>query len=260
VRKHLSAIKGGRLALAAAPARVVTLAISDVPGDDPSVIASGPTVADPTTSAEARAILMRYAIAVPEAVATVLNDPLYETPKPNDPRLRHAEYHLVATQADALAAAAALARARGYAVIDRGTRIEGEAREVAQVEAKLALKAAEEDGGTLVLGGGELTVTLSGEGSGGPNREYALGLALELNGHPRIFALAADTDGIDGTDDGAGAIVTPDTLERAAARGLDARAALAAHDSGGFFAQLGDALVTGPTRTNVSDFRAILIV
>jgi glycerate 2-kinase len=260
VRKHLSAVKGGRLALAAAPARVVTLAISDVPGDDPSVIASGPTVADPTASADARAILKRYGIAVPPSVAAVLNDPLYETPKPNDPRLRHTEYRLVATQADALAAAARLARAQGFAVIDHGTRIEGEAREVAQVEAKLALDAAEQKGGTLILGGGELTVTLSGEGSGGPNREYALALALALNGHPRIFALAADTDGIDGTDDAAGAIVTPDTLARAAAHGLDARAALGAHDSGGFFAKLGDALVTGPTRTNVSDFRAILIV
>jgi len=259
VRKHLSAIKGGRLALAAAPARIVTLAISDVPGDDPSVIASGPTVADPTTRADARAILDRYAIAVTPAVLAVLDDPLYETPKPGDPRLARAEYRLAATQADALAAAARLAREEGLAVIDRGTRIEGEARAVAQDEAKLALQCTTRGGGTLILGGGELTVTLDGEGAGGPNREYALALALALNGHPRIHALAADTDGIDGTDDGAGAIVAPDTLARAAALGLDPTAALAAHDSGGFFAKLGDALVTGPTRTNVSDFRAILV-
>ncbi|HEY0105856.1 MAG TPA: DUF4147 domain-containing protein [Rhizomicrobium sp.] len=259
VRKHLSAIKGGRLALAAAPARIVTLAISDVPGDDPSTIASGPTVADPTTMAQARDILRRHAIDLPPAAARVLDDPLYETPKPADPRLRHAEYRLVATQADALRAAAQLARAEGYAVIDRGTRVEGEAREVAVEEGNLARRSAESANGTLILGGGELTVTLEGEGTGGPNREFALALALALKGHPRIHALAADTDGIDGTSDGAGAIVAPDTLQRAAARGLDPAAALAAHDSGGFFTRLGDALVTGPTRTNVSDFRAILV-
>ncbi len=257
VRKHLSAIKGGRLALAAAPARVVTLAISDVPGDDPSVIASGPTVADPTTQVGARAILQRYAIAVPFHVAAVLANPRFESPKPGD--LANGDFIMAATQADALAAAAHAARAAGFTVIDRGTRVEGEAGAVATIEARLARDCAARGDRAVILGGGELTVTLSGDGSGGPNREYALALALELDGHPSVHALAADTDGIDGTDDGAGAVVTPDTLARAKVLGLDPAAALAAHDSGGFFARLGDALVTGPTRTNVSDFRAILV-
>jgi hydroxypyruvate reductase len=256
VRKHLSAIKGGRLACTAYPARVLSLAISDVPGDDASVIASGPTIGDPTTQAEARAALARYRIAAPASIAAVLNDPRCETPKPGEARLAHAEYRLIATQADALDAASNVARAAGYAVIDRGTRIEGEARLVAHEEARLALAARPP---CVLLGGGELTVTLERAGSGGPNREYALALALALKGAPRLAALAADTDGIDGSDDGAGAFVFPDTLRRAAALRLDAQAALAAHDSGGFFASLGDALVSGPTRTNVSDFRAIVV-
>jgi len=256
VRKHLSAIKGGRLASAAFLARILTLAISDVPGDDPSVIASGPTIGDPTTQAEARAVLARYGIVAPASITAVLNDPRCETLKPGDARLANAEYRLIATQADALDAAAKVARAAGYAVINRGTRIEGEARLVAQAEARLALEARAP---CVVLGGGELTVKLDRAGSGGPNREYALALALALNGSPRVSALAADTDGSDGTDDGAGAFVFPDTLGRATALGHDARAALAAHDSGGFFAALGDGLVSGPTRTNVSDFRAIVV-
>ncbi|HEY4116109.1 MAG TPA: DUF4147 domain-containing protein [Rhizomicrobium sp.] len=259
VRKHLSAVKGGRLAVAAWPARVVTLAVSDVPGDDPSVIASGPTVADPTTARHALGVLHRYGIELPATVAAVLNDGRLETPKPGDPKLMQTEYRLVATQADALNAAAERAEAEGYRVINRGTRIEGEARAVAEEEAKIARDCAARGERTVILGGGELTVTLSGSGAGGPNREYSLALALQLQGHPRVWALAADTDGIDGTDDGAGAIVTPDTLARAKAAGLGATAALAAHDSGGFFAALGDPLVTGPTRTNVSDFRAILV-
>jgi hydroxypyruvate reductase len=259
VRKHLSAIKGGRLVLAAWPARVVTLAISDVPGDDPSVIASGPTVADPTTAQDALAVLRRYGIEIPANVAAVLNDTKFESPKPSDARLARSDYHLVATQADALRAAVNCAVAAGFRVIDRGTRIEGEARDVAEEEARIALDCAARGENAIVLGGGELTVTLSGNGSGGPNREFALALAVTLRGHPRIWALAADTDGIDGTNDGAGAIVTPDTLARAKAAGVNPVASLAAHDSGGFFAGLGDALVTGPTRTNVSDFRAILV-
>jgi glycerate 2-kinase len=256
VRKHVSAVKGGRLAAAAYPARVLSLAISDVPGDDPSVIASGPTVADPTTRQDACAILARYAIAVPANIDTVLNDPQYETPKPGDARLARSEYRLIATQADALGAAVSVARAAGYAVVNRGTRIEGEARLVAAEEARIALA---HPAPCVVLGGGELTVTFESAGSGGPNREYALALALALNGTPHVAALAADTDGMDGTADGAGAFVFPDTLERARASGLNAEAALAAHDSGGFFAALGDALVPGPTRTNVSDFRAIVV-
>jgi glycerate 2-kinase len=259
VRKHISAIKGGRLALAAWPAPVVTLAISDVPGDDPSVIASGPTVPDPTTAADARAILRHYGITVPPNVAAVLDDAQYETPKPSDPRLLKSEYRLVATQADALHAGTDIALDAGFKVVNRGTTIEGEARIVAGEEAQLALRYAESGMPVAILGGGEVTVTLDRNGSGGPNREYALALALALQECPHIWALAADTDGIDGNDDGAGAIVTPDTLTRARQGGIDPSTALQHHDSGVFFATLGDAIVTGPTRTNVSDFRAILI-
>jgi glycerate 2-kinase len=256
VRKHLSAIKGGRLAAAVWPTPIVTLAISDVPGDDPSTIASGPTVADPTTQAQARAVLVRCGVAFTAGLDALFESRMFETHKPGDPRLAKSEFRMVATQADALAAAANAARAAGYAVIDRGTRVEGEAQDVARIEAAIARGCAAP---TVILGGGELTVTHSGEGTGGPNREYALALALEFNGHPAIHALAADTDGIDGTDDGAGAFVFPGTLARARALGLDPAAALARHDSGGFFSTLGDALVTGPTRTNVSDFRAIVV-
>jgi len=257
VRKHLSAIKGGRLAAAAVPARIVTLAISDVPGDETSVIASGPTVGDPTTQADARNVLARSKIVVPPNVAAILDDTNFETPKPGV--LANSDYRLIATQRDALDAAAKVARAAGYRVIDRGTRVEGEARDVAWDEARIALDAARRGEPTVILGGGELTVTFTRAGSGGPNREYALALALALDGHPKISALAADTDGVDGTDDGAGAFVRPDTLARARALGLEPEAALAAHDSGTFFKALGDALVTGPTRTNVSDFRALLV-
>jgi glycerate 2-kinase len=252
VRKHLSAIKGGRLAAAAQPARVVSLAISDVPGDDPSVIASGPMVGDPTTQAEARAVLMRYGIPYP----AVLHDSAFETPKPY---ALQTETHIVARQADALAAASAAARDMGLAVLDRGTRIEGPAHEIAAFDARLAIDMAARGGRGVILGGGELAVAGAGEHSGGPNREYALALAQALRGHPAISALAADTDGIDGSDDAAGAFVFPDTLARAEALGLDAATMLPAHDSGRFFAALGDALVTGPTRTNVTDVRALLV-
>lgn len=260
VRKHVSAVKGGRLAVAAWPARVVTIAISDVPGDDPSTIASGPTVGDPTSSADARAVLMRYGIVVPENIAAVLDNPSCETPKPSDPKLRNSEFRFAATQADALRAAANVARDRGLSVLDRGTRIEGEACVVAEDEARMAREHAARGEDVVILGGGELTVTYQRAGSGGPNREYALALARALNGHASIWALAADTDGIDGTDDGAGAIVTPDTLIRARDRGLDPDAALERHDSGAFFAALDDAIVCGPTRTNVPDFRALLVL
>lgn len=252
VRKHLSAIKGGRLAAAASPARIVSLAISDVPGDDPSVIASGPMVGDPTTQAQARAILARHGIPCPP----VLHDSAFETPKPADLIV---ETIIVARQSDALEAAAQAAREMGLAVLNRGTWIEGPAHEIAAFDARLAIDMAGRGVRGVILGGGELGVAGAGAAQGGPNREYALALAIALTGHPDICALAADTDGIDGSDDAAGAFVFPDTLERATALGLSASGMLAAHDSGRFFAALGDALVTGPTRTNVTDFRAILV-
>jgi hydroxypyruvate reductase len=254
VRKHLSALKGGRLAEAAHPAPVVSFAISDVPGDDPSTIASGPMAADASTQAEARAILERYRILVPRSVAHILADPAFETPKSGPWPV-----HIVARQADALAAAARAARAAGYRVLDRGAAIASGSREAAQFEARLALELAAAGEPLCILAGGELTVTGAGALPGGPNRDYALALAIALTGHPAIAALAADTDGIDGSEDAAGAFVFPDTLRRAAMLGLSAPALLAAHDSGRFFSALGDALVTGPTRTNVTDFRAILV-
>jgi glycerate 2-kinase len=260
VRKHVSAVKGGRLAVAAWPARVVTLAISDVPGDDPGTIASGPTVGDSASSADARTILQRYCIAVSPAIASVLDNPACESPKPSDPHLLRSEFRLVATQADALNAAALVAHDAGFSIVNRGTHVEGEARNVAEEEARIACDAAARGENVVILGGGELTVTLDGAGSGGPNREYALALALALKEHKSIWALAADTDGIDGTDDGAGAIVEPDTLVRARNLGLDPLAFLDNHNSGAFFSALGDTLVTGPTRTNVSDFRAIMVL
>lgn len=261
VRKHLSAIKGGRLALAAQPAPVLTLAISDVPGDDPAVIASGPTVPDPTTAAEALAILDRYAIAAPPGVraAIVAN----ETPKPDDTRFAAGETRLVATAADALAAAAAVAREAGVTPLILGDAIEGEAREAARVLGGMALACAR--GGRpaappcVLLSGGETTVSVRGSGRGGRNAEFLLALSLALRGRPGIHAIAGDTDGIDGSQDNAGALLTADTLARAAAAGLDARRHLADNDAYGFFAALGDLVVTGPTRTNVNDFRAILI-
>jgi glycerate 2-kinase len=269
VRKHLSAIKGGRLAAAAAPARIVTLAISDVPGDDPAVIASGPTVADPTTFAAARSILAKYSIEPPPAIAQHLASAKDETPKPGDPRLTRSEMVLIATPQDALAAAAATARAAGVTPLVLGDAIEGEARDVAQVHAGIARQAA---AGKLLVGdkalplpavllsGGETTVTVRGAGRGGRNAEFLLALAVALERHPAIHALAADTDGIDGTEDNAGAFYAPDTLARAQSLGLDLRARLADNDGYGVFQPLGDLLVTGPTLTNVNDFRAILVL
>ena len=256
VRKHLSAIKGGRLGAACHPARVVSLLISDVAGDDPAVIGSGPTVPDPTTFGDALAVLRKYGIAEPAALIRHLEDGAEETPKQGDPRLAEAETRMVATPAMALAAAAEAAREAGYEPVILGDALEGEARVLAREHAGLARDAAP---GTVLLSGGEVTVTVTGAGRGGPNTEYALALALALDGAPGIFATACDTDGIDGTEDNAGALVTPDTLARARDAGEDAAARLAANDGYGFFAGLGDLVMTRPTLTNVNDFRAILV-
>jgi len=263
VRKHLSAIKGGRLAAAAAPARVVTLAISDVPGDDPSVIASGPTVPDSTTFADALAVLAKYGIDEPHAVVEHLRAAKDETPKPGDPRFTRNEVVMLATAQDALRAAAEVARAAGVAPVILGDSIEGEARDVAAVHAGIVRQVARFGGlaeaPCVLLSGGETTVTVRGGGRGGRNAEFLLALAVALDGHPGISALAADTDGIDGSEDNAGALLAPDSLARAAAQHVNAKHRLAANDGYGFFAALDDLVVTGPTRTNVNDFRAILV-
>jgi hydroxypyruvate reductase len=263
VRKHLSRIKGGRLALKAAPARIVTLAISDVPGDEPAVIGSGPTVADPTTLADARAVIARFKLDVPEAVTRALADPANETPKPGHPAFASAQYKLVARPADAFRAAEAAVRKAGYECIMLGDRIEGEARQVAAEHAARAIEAQRQGRRAVILSGGELTVTIRGKGRGGPNQEYALALALALKETAGIAALAADTDGTDGgggsASDPAGAAVDPSTLPRARAHSLDPAQFLAENDSTGFFERIGDLVVTGPTCTNVNDFRAIVV-
>lgn len=271
VRKHLSRIQGGRLALAAAPAPVWTVAISDVPGDDPATIASGPTVPDPSTAADALAVLERYRIALPEPVRQALLDGRLETPKPDHPRWADCTVRLMATPHQALQAAADEARRLGLRAHVLGDAIEGESREVGRVHAGLARYARQGQGPfqppCVLLSGGETTVTVRtpqlavGERArGGRAAEFALGLALGLDGLPGVWALAADTDGIDGTEDNAGAFVAPDTLARARALGWSAQACLDRHDSYGFFAALGDLFVTGPTHTNVNDFRALLLV
>ncbi len=265
VRKHLSVLKGGRLTVAAAPARVVTLAISDVPGDDPAVIASGPTVADPSTRHDALAVLARHGLDAPALVRRHLADPACETPKPGHPAFTRADYRLVARPWQALAAAAEAARAAGITPLILGDALEGEAREVARAMAGMALSCAAHGQPAsppcVLLSGGELTVTLRTTGGrGGPNAEFALALAIALNGAPGIHALACDSDGIDGTEDNAGAIIGPDTLSRAAALGLDPAALLATHRSYDLFQALGDVVVTGPTRTNVNDIRAVLVI
>jgi glycerate 2-kinase len=264
VRKHLSSIKGGRLAAAAFPARTVSLLISDVPGDDPAVIASGPTVPDPTTAAEAAAILARYGIELPDGVRRHLASPAAETPKPGDPRLARAEVRLIAAPQLSLEAAARRARDEGVTPVLLGDALEGEAREVGKVMAGIARSAARHGrpaaAPAVLLSGGETTVTVRGEGRGGRNVEFLLGLAVALDGEPRVWAIAGDTDGIDGAEEVAGAIVAPDTLARARAMGLDPRAALAGNDAHGLYEALGDQVITGPTLTNVNDFRAILIL
>jgi glycerate 2-kinase len=263
VRKHLSAIKGGRLAVAAAPATVVSLMISDVPGDDPSVIASGPTMPDPTNSADAIAILQSYAIETPQSVMAHLQSPAAETPKPGDPRFRNVTNLVVATPQDALEASARVARAAGFQPLILGNAIEGEARDVGLVHAGIAKQVAKLGQPIAppcaLISGGETTVTVRGNGRGGRNAEFLLSLALALDGRAGIAAIAADTDGIDGSEDNAGALLLPDTLDRAARAGLNPKAHLANNDAYPVFAQLGDLVVTGPTRTNVNDFRAILV-
>jgi glycerate 2-kinase len=263
VRKHLSAIKGGRLAAAARPARVVTLAISDVPGDDPAVIASGPTVPDPTTFADARAIVARYGIDVPPHVAARLNQDQDETPKPGE--LPNSEFHLIATPMMGLARMAETARTLGLTPLVLGDALEGESREVGTIMAGIARSIRQHEQPVpppaVMLSGGETTVTLgrASAGHGGRNTEFLLSLAVALNGAAEIWAVAGDTDGLDGMDDIAGAVVAPDTLARARAKGLDPRAMLANHDSHSLFDTIGDAIRTGPTLTNVNDVRAILI-
>jgi glycerate 2-kinase len=263
VRKHLSAIAGGRLALSARPARVLTLAISDVPGDDPSAIASGPTVPDPTTLADARAILAKYSIALPRSIAARLAKAESETPKPGDPAMAHATYEMIASAKASLDAAAVLARNSGFTPLILGDAIEGEARDVAAAQAALARTCRAGTGPAhppcAIISGGETTVTVRGRGRGGRNAEFLLGLAVTLDGAAGIHALAGDTDGIDGTESNAGAVLAPDSLARAKALGLDAAALLADNDGYRFFAALDALVVTGPTRTNVNDFRAILV-
>ena len=264
VRRHLSAIKGGRLAVACAPARLVTLAISDVPGDAPGDIASGPTVADPTTCADALATVARYGIAVPDVVRAVLESGAGETPKPGDPRLPVSAFHLIAAPQASLEAAAALAREHGIAAHILGDSLEGEARDVGVVMAGIARQVARRGQPfarpCVLLSGGETTVTVRGGGRGGRNVEFLLSLAVALQGEAGVYALAGDTDGVDGADEVAGAVATPDTLARAFALGMKPVESLVANDGHGFFGALGDAVITGPTLTNVNDFRAILIL
>jgi hydroxypyruvate reductase len=260
VRKHLSLVKGGRLAVAAGHAAVTTWIISDVPGDDPAYVSSGPTVADASSLAAARDIVARYGIALAPAVAAALHDPANETPDADSLGLAGAETRVIARARDALAAAGRLAHARGYQVTDLGDQLQAEARHLGASHAALSRRLARDGVRRAIISGGETTVTVVNKaGRGGRNMEYALGLAIALDGAPGISALACDTDGIDGTEDAAGAIVTPDTLARAAALGLDPQRHLAENDAYLFFQALGDLVTTGPTLTNVNDFRAIVI-
>lgn len=263
VRKHLSAIKGGKLAAAAHPARLLTLAISDIPGDDPAAIGSGPTVGDPTTLEEAREVVARYRLDVAPEIVAALSDPANETLKPGDAKLANTSLVMVAAPRQSIAAAARLAEEAGYAVVSLGDALEGEARDVGADHARRALDAKARGQRTAILSGGELTVTVTGNGQGGPNQEFALGLAIALDGADGICGLAGDTDGTDGgagsASDPAGAIVMPDTLARARAADLNAAHFLANNDSTGFFRAIGDLVECGPTQTNVNDFRVILV-
>ena len=263
VRKHLSAIKGGRLATAAYPARVITLLISDVPGDDPAIIASGPTVADPTSYADARGILRRYGISEPRSVMAHLDAARDETPKPGDPRLARNEIRLIATPQASLLAAAQVALAHKIIPVILGDAIEGEAREVARVMAGITRQVVRYHqpvpAPCVLLSGGETTVTVRGNGRGGRNVEFLLALAVALDGLPNVWAIAADTDGVDGAEEVAGAIISPTTLRRAVESGIRASDRLADNDGHGFFEAIGDQVITGPTLTNVNDFRAIFV-
>jgi glycerate 2-kinase len=263
VRRHLSAIKGGRLAAACHPARVISLLISDVPGDNPVDIGSGPTVADPTTCADALAILERYAIEVPRTVLAVLESGRGESPKPGDPRLAGSEIRMIATPQMALEAAADVAARAGVAAVILGDSIEGEAREVGKVMAGIARQVGTHGqpcvAPCVLLSGGETTVTVRGHGRGGRNVEFLLALGIALEAQEGVFAIAGDTDGVDGTEEVAGAYLSPDTLARARNKGINARSSLANNDGHSFFEAIGDAVVTGPTLTNVNDFRAVLI-
>jgi glycerate 2-kinase len=265
VRKHLSAIKGGRLAAMCAPARVVTLLISDVPGDAPEVIASGPTVPDSSTCADALAVLQRYAISLPAAARAGLESGAFESPKPGDARFAGHQVHMIATPAQSLQAAAALARQAGIAAYVLSDEIEGESRDVGKVHAALA-RAVAKTGQPfarpcVILSGGETTVTVKNKGGrGGRATEFLLGCAIALQGQPGVWVLAADTDGIDGVEDNAGGLLTPDTLARAAALGLKPAEFLDRNDAYNFLAGMGDLVSTGPTFTNVNDFRALLVL
>jgi hydroxypyruvate reductase len=264
VRKHLSAIKGGRLAVAAYPAQVVTLVISDVPGDDPSTIASGPTVGDPTTYAEAREIIDRYGIPAPAAVLAHLERGCEETPKPGDARLARAHTRIIAAPQLSLEAAAQIAASFGITPVLLGDSIEGEAREVGRVMAGMARSVVRHNqpvrSPCVLISGGETTVTVRGDGRGGRNVEFLLSLLVGLEDVQNVWAIACDTDGVDGSEEVAGAVIGPDTHTRAAALDLAPKAYLAANDGHRFFAALGDRIITGPTRTNVNDFRAILVL
>jgi glycerate 2-kinase len=264
VRKHLSAIKGGRLALACAPARVVTLLISDVPGDDPGIIASGPTLPDATTCADALAILRKYGIEIPDNILEHLESGKDETPKPGDPRFARNSHHVIATAQEALEAAAETARKAGITPYIFSDEIEGEARDVGLVHAAIAKQVAKRgqpfSKPCVLISGGETTVTVRGKGRGGRNAEFLLSLAVALDGQAGVYAIACDTDGIDGSEDNAGAVYAPDSIERATKQGLRARVMLENNDGYGFFSALNDLVVSGPTRTNVNDFRAVLIL
>lgn len=264
VRKHLSDIKGGRLALACAPAKVVTLMISDIPGDDPGIIASGPTLPDPTTCEDALAIMKKYQIEVPESVLKHLESGQGETPKPGDPRFARNESHIIATAQDALNAAADTARENGLTPYILSDCIEGEARDIALMHAAMAKQVAERgqpfQKPCVIISGGETTVTVRGNGRGGRNAEFLLSLAIALNGQEGIYAIACDTDGIDGSENNAGAVYAPDSVSRAESQGIRPRKMLENNDGYGFFSALDDLIVTGPSRTNVNDFRAILII
>jgi hydroxypyruvate reductase len=263
IRKHLSGIKGGRLAARLHPARSLTLCISDVPGDDPSLIASGPTVPDPTTAADALALLKRWRIDVPPKVRAVLDGPDGETPKPGDPVFARAEHRIIARPAESIEAAAAIARGAGWEVDVLGDALEGEASEIGAAHGRMAVENARNGRRVALLSGGELTVTLHGKGQGGPNQEYALGLALAVDGVGKITALAADTDGTDGGSgspaDPAGAFADSSTLARARGKSLNAANFLKNNDTMRFFESLGDLLFTGPTGTNVNDLRCVLV-